>query len=1219
NSDQNDSNSDQNDSNSNEIDHEDVTSNPLIEKLQNTDFTITSPERVKEAGIDILQMLLESIVSEQEPLVTTNPEDDSGSTTDVDKNRDKNQTADKKVVNEKNENDSWNEAESSDDVIEISALDKKKQKRKQWWKNRLLTEKLTDGSTDEEKENNQEERRKSRRKRKTRPKSEIDYKSYGLDSSSDTDRAGHRNSSDSDSLSIVSLCFSSDSTSDNDIEFVKAFRNKSKDGEDSNEDELKSRRRNIRMIKSDALLTETTKKARKEEEDRRERLHSQNQLLAQVVETEDLILDVDKETKRPLIVVDRNITNRLKAHQKEGVRFMWTNCYENVNAIKENKPGTGCILAHCMGLGKSLQVVALINTLFSHEITNTNHVLIACPLSTVLNWENEFKICDSITENKTKINRFLITDGKTKAERYRVIFNWHKNKGVLILGYDSFHSLLKTSESAKVNSVPKKVVEALLDPGPDLVICDEGHLIKNGTLNRAKTLAKIRTKRRIILTGTPMQNNLTEYFYMVDFVKPNLLGTKKEFSNRFINPIDNGGYDDSTEADIQLMRKRSHVLHDYLKDSIQRYEISELQKYLPEKLDYVLFIRLSPLQTELYKACLEEVQMNALVKKRLFSDYTKLRDIWTHPCILRIKEQNKAAAQNKRKEVDTIGVEPEIAEDPGEWWHSKCPDDLLTNIEYGPKIKVMLEIVEHSVKLGDKVVIFGCQLSLMDAVEYFLQENGWRKNVSYLRMDGTVPPDMRLSYFNQFNLKQQNRLKLFLLSVQVGGLGLNLTAANRIILMDVNFNPAHDTQSIFRTYRFGQEKRCTVYRLVSIGTMEEVIYERSVTKLAVSLRVVDEHQISRHYKYNDLQKMYRFDIYSNKERPVVKLPVDEVLASILEKCKHEIFKYHEHQNLLENRPEEQLNEDEQRLAWDEFRREQEAAYEQQMATNMVRLQNLQILQNPIANAPSISNNSTAEVNSETTSSNIQTASNTTLPKITPSTSIITQQKQVLQPTTTADEIRPEIVFVASGRLKSLNAQNQRKSVVIMPPLVPVTSSALRPRNPIVIASTSMQQQPTALNQLSKVSIPSTSRQAPAVVKQTPISNKQQHINIISDANRHNFGRAPVRILKIKKSAQKLDLQRVNQPQQETGPPPLKLLNNYTLLVNKPSQTGAATKNSVRATPTTSSVVLNNGLTITPATSDVILNNAVTATPATPGVILNNGLTITPATSGVILN
>lgn len=134
---------------------------------------------------------------------------------------------------------------------------------------------------------------------------------------------------------------------------------------------------------------------------------------------------------------------------------------------------------------------------------------------------------------------------------------------------------------------------------------------------------------------------------MVDFVKPNLLGTKKEFCNRFTNPIVNGSYDNSTDTDIKLMRNRSHVLHEYLKETIQRYEMSELKQYLPDKLDYVLFIQLSPLQIELYKACLEILHSTEIDRKKyFFPDYMKLRDIWTHPCILRLKEQNVSITLN---------------------------------------------------------------------------------------------------------------------------------------------------------------------------------------------------------------------------------------------------------------------------------------------------------------------------------------------------------------------------------------------------------------------------------------------------------------------------------------------------------------------------------------------------------------------------------------------
>ena len=125
--------------------------------------------------------------------------------------------------------------------------------------------------------------------------------------------------------------------------------------------------------------------------------------------------------------------------------------------------------------------------------------------------------------------------------------------------------------------------------GPDLVICDEGHLLKNEKTNLSIAMNRIKTLRRIVLTGTPLQNNLKEYFCMVQFIKPNLLGTYKEYLNRFVNPITNGQYTDSTPQDLQIMRKRSHVLHKMLDGVVQRRDYSVLEPYLPPKfIRYIL-------------------------------------------------------------------------------------------------------------------------------------------------------------------------------------------------------------------------------------------------------------------------------------------------------------------------------------------------------------------------------------------------------------------------------------------------------------------------------------------------------------------------------------------------------------------------------------------------------------------------------------------------------
>lgn len=223
-------------------------------------------------------------------------------------------------------------------------------------------------------------------------------------------------------------------------------------------------------------------------------------------------------------------------------------------------------------------------------------------VSTVLNWVNEFKIWLRQCGHNRNIEIHEISKYKQNAERAYRINEWHKEGGVLILGYDMFRNL--SSENNRIRKKQRDIFqESLVDPGPDLVVCDEGHLLKNAKTSLSKAVNRIRTLRRIVLTGTPLQNNLNEYYCMVQFVKPNLLGKYNEYLNRFVNPITNGQYTDSTPYDIQMMKRRSHILHKLLDGCVQRRDYSVLAPFLPPKQEYVLYIRLTKLQVDLYKVC----------------------------------------------------------------------------------------------------------------------------------------------------------------------------------------------------------------------------------------------------------------------------------------------------------------------------------------------------------------------------------------------------------------------------------------------------------------------------------------------------------------------------------------------------------------------------------------------------------------------------------------
>jgi SNF2 family DNA or RNA helicase len=194
------------------------------------------------------------------------------------------------------------------------------------------------------------------------------------------------------------------------------------------------------------------------------------------------------------------------------------------------------------------------------------------------------------------------------SERLKKLRKWHRVGGVMVIGYDMFRNLVTPSE--KLTDAQKEKDKdkhkhkqefrrLLLDPGPDLVIADEAHLIKNPTSAQTKAVKEIRTKRRVALTGTPVQNNMMEYYCMVDWVRPNFLGTLSDFRNRFENPIKNGMNENSTHGDIHTMQLRLFVLHDKLSSFVQRRDGKLLQKDLPLKEEFVLLLEPSALQKKL--------------------------------------------------------------------------------------------------------------------------------------------------------------------------------------------------------------------------------------------------------------------------------------------------------------------------------------------------------------------------------------------------------------------------------------------------------------------------------------------------------------------------------------------------------------------------------------------------------------------------------------------
>lgn len=208
-----------------------------------------------------------------------------------------------------------------------------------------------------------------------------------------------------------------------------------------------------------------------------------------------------------------------------------------------------------------------------------------------------------------------------------------KRAGVLMIGYEAFRTLIDRKDRPNVKgsvnaSIRKTIYDCLLCPGPDLVVCDEGHIIKNSKSKTNKAVSQINTPRRIVLTGTPIQNNLKEYYCMVNFIKPCFLGTQDEFYNLYANPIKEGQHNDSLPLAIKIMKQRSYILNKTLSSFVQRKEQGVLKDELPKKFEYVISVPLTPVQVTLYSYYLNNNSLKEDIGgKTLMLDYAALRKV----------------------------------------------------------------------------------------------------------------------------------------------------------------------------------------------------------------------------------------------------------------------------------------------------------------------------------------------------------------------------------------------------------------------------------------------------------------------------------------------------------------------------------------------------------------------------------------------------------------
>jgi len=671
--------------------------------------------------------------------------------------------------------------------------------------------------------------------------------------------------------------------------------------------------------------------------------------------------DEDKE-----IHLAPQLAHCIKPHQIGGVRFLYDNVIESISRFSSSQ-GFGCILAHSMGLGKTMQIVTFIDIFLSK--TPGERALCIVPINTIQNWLSEFNYWLPAKGEYSKIVEkgvgvkyrdfpiHVLNDSlKNLQQRAAVIGAWKKCGGVLLMGYELYRQLankkprkrkqkpngfecIDLEEEHKNRGLLNEIQTALVNPGPDLVICDEGHRIKNSHASISQALKQIKTKRRIVLTGYPLQNNLMEYWCMVDFVRPNYLGNKTEFSNMFERPIQNGQCIDSTPKDCRLMKHRAHVLHEQLKGFVQRRGHIVLKQSLPAKTEHVLFVRMTDVQRKLYKRFMEELITNRCVSNPLKA-FAVCCKIWNHPDVLYnfLKKKEEIDIDFDPEEVMTLNptttkgakgeLEAQLPFGKKEEINYEWAQGMLTN--YVPeletnsnKLQIFLGILEESMAVNDRILMFSQSLFTLNLIEEFLRrkkltkaEEPWQQGVNYFRLDGSTSALERERLINSFNANPS--IKLFLVSTRAGSLGVNLVGANRVVIFDASWNPCHDTQAVCRVYRYGQTKETHVYRLVTDNSLEKKIYDRQVNKQGMADRIVDELNPDAHLSSKEVHSLICDEDedpaeYDMKEE--IKAFEDPVMKKIVGRFATKLTKApFAHESLLVDRKDNKLSKAEKKLA-----------------------------------------------------------------------------------------------------------------------------------------------------------------------------------------------------------------------------------------------------------------------------------------------------------------
>lgn len=539
------------------------------------------------------------------------------------------------------------------------------------------------------------------------------------------------------------------------------------------------------------------------------------------------LLTLTHDKQQVHVVVDPVLCKVLRPHQREGVKFMW-DCVTGIQ-LPDNY---GCIMADEMGLGKTLQCITLVWTLLRQSPNGSpliNKVIVVTPSSLVKNWYKEI--------GKWLIGRVgvLAIDSGSKDDIDKQLKQFMTQYGsrtatpILIISYETFRLHADVLHSGEVG----------------LVICDEGHRLKNCENLTYTALTKLKTKKRILLSGTPIQNDLLEYFSLLHFVNTGILGTTVEFKRRFEGPILRGRDATATDKDIKLAQEKLNEMATIVNRCIIRRTSTILTHYLPVKVEQIICCNMTQLQISLYKKFVESKVTRKLLSSSSkmtvssLSAITHLKKLCNHPLLIYDRVQMREEGFENALELFPTAFNPKTIQP-----------------EYSGKMLVLDYILAVTKSTTcDKVVLVSNYTQTLDLFEQLCRI----RRYLYVRLDGSMTIKKRQKMVDKFNDPNGNEF-IFMLSSKAGGCGLNLIGANRLIMFDPDWNPANDDQAMARVWRDGQKKEVFIYRLLSTGSIEEKIFQRQAHKKALSSCVVDnEEDVERHFSLQDLRQLFEIN------------------------------------------------------------------------------------------------------------------------------------------------------------------------------------------------------------------------------------------------------------------------------------------------------------------------------------------------------------------------